>query len=176
VEGTVDEQVLSNTLFKDKNIKTIMRDAKLGLDFSQKTKEETMSMEQELKRIADALEKMVSLREKDLTAQLPGPAPAVEPKKAVVEPKKIVAEPKKIVAEPTVQLTSEEYQKKMQDAANKISASSGDPAKTNILFAKLQAEFKKLFPNNEHVFDVEEKDYAKVCAIVNGFLKKEKIL
>ena len=34
-------------------------------------------------------------------------------------------------------------------------------------------QFKVKFPNNEHVFDVEPKDYAEVCKMVEDFLKED---
>ena len=64
----------------------------------------------------------------------------------------------------------------MQGVANLISEFTGNPAKTNALFAKLQAQFKAKFPKNEHVFDVEPKDYEAVCKLVDDFLAKEKIV
>lgn len=71
VEGTIDEGILDNTLFKDKNIKTIMKDEKLGLDFSQTKKEKEMTIENELKRIADALDYLVIEKDKDTAANAP---------------------------------------------------------------------------------------------------------
>jgi SNF2 family DNA or RNA helicase len=184
VEGTVDEQVLNKTLFKDKNIKTVMKDEELGLDFSNPKKKEKAMMEVELKRIADALEKLVQLREKDveitLTSQIPPAGAPVTgtyledpPKK---EPaKKAPAKKKEPVKKPgnPVPSTTEEYQAKMHGVANRITVHSGDPAKTNALFAKLQEKFKAQFPDNEHVFDVQPKDYEAVCKLVDEFLKKE---
>ena len=175
VEGTVDEQVLDSTLFKDKNIKTIMKDEKLGLDFSnqKKKKEDKMSIEQELGRIADALQDLVALREKEkekveFTTEVVDtpPVPPAVKKKPVP---KVKETPVKAV------LTPEGYQAEMQAVANKISTFSGDAAKTNALFAKLQSEFKKAYPNNDHVFDVEEKDYDAVRKLVADFIKKEGI-
>ena len=63
----------------------------------------------------------------------------------------------------------------MRAVANRITVHSGDAAKTNALFAKLQGEFKAKFPKNEHVFDVQPEDYAAVCALVEAFLVKEKV-
>ncbi len=181
VEGTVDEQVLNSTLFKDKNIKTIMKDKELGLNFDAKPKEKKMSMEVELKRIADALESMVAVKQQAVGIMIHGNDDSISgpAKKDVKEPAKKPAKKsaKKNPAEETtvVPATAEEYQKKMNGIANKISVHSGDPAKTNALFAKLQGEFKKQFPSNEHVFDVQPKDYEAVCKLVDEFLTKEKI-
>lgn len=193
VEGTVDEQVLSNTLFKDQNIKTIMRDEKLGLDFSvPENKEEEMSIEKNIERIADALEKLVALREKEgdvsytttttidpPSAPAPAPAkpapakPAPAPAKKTAQAKATPAPAKKPGAKGT---TKEEYEKEMKEAANKISAFNNDPAKTNKMFAELQEKFKAQFPTNAHVFDVEEKDYALVQKLVGDFLTERGVV
>ena len=37
----------------------------------------------------------------------------------------------------------------------------------------MQGEFKAKYPNNEHVFDVEPKDYEAVSKLVADFLTKE---
>jgi len=55
VENTIDEQILDSTILKEENIKTIMKDDAIGLDFSEK--EETM--EDILNRIAITLEGVV---------------------------------------------------------------------------------------------------------------------
>lgn len=216
VEGTVDEQVLDNTLFKDKNIKTIMKDEKLGLDFSNpkkektiildefgkqidftkigyhdkdkgwidaplsKTKEEGMSMEVELKRIADALETLVGLYPGGTSTNIVQPGPGTTAKigpEKPVEPEKKPGKKEKVkkVVTPTPNNVND-YQAKMHEVANKISTFSGDPAKTNKLFAKLQEKFKANFPENEHVFAVEPKDYEAVCKLVDEFLAKEKVI
>jgi len=180
VEGTVDEQVLNNTLFKDKNIKTIMKDEKLGLDFSNPTKKEKdMSMEGDIKRIADSMEKIVDLLQNPvhtITTTAVEDPPAAPPAPAK-EPAKKPAKPKAPVSKDVAPTPNDvnDYQAKMHGVANKISAFSKDPSKTNALFAKLQAKFKAQFPNNDHVFDVEQKDYAVVCKLVDSFLKEEKI-
>jgi len=190
VEGTVDEQVLNNTLFKDRNIQTIMQDEELGLDFSNqepKQKEETMSIEKDLTRIADALEKMVAIMESpssSTTTADPGAQTAADPVKKEPAKKPAVKKPAaKKPATPAAQATGptapagetadEKYQREMQEAANKISAFNNDPAKTNAMFAELQKEFKAQFPNNEHVFDVAPADYEKVRKLVADFLKKK---
>jgi SWI/SNF-related matrix-associated actin-dependent regulator of chromatin subfamily A-like protein 1 len=54
VGGTVDEKVLNSTIFKEENIKTILKDDKIGLDFTEKEIEDTM--EESLSRIAKVLE------------------------------------------------------------------------------------------------------------------------
>ncbi len=177
VEGTIDEQILNSTIFKDKNIKTILKDEKLGLDFSQKTnKEEKMSMEQELKRIADALEKLVSLQENMMEVETPVKVTTADTtEKVEALPPKTEVKKKVVKKEIKTELTKEEYTKLMREAANKISAFSGDPAKTNELFAKLQTIFKTDFPANEHVFDVAPENYVAVSKLVADFLKKEGI-
>ena len=181
VEGTIDDEILDKTLFKDRNIKTIMKDKKLGLDFSNPKKEDdVMSMEAELKRIADALETLVqftagntsgaAVAAKPGTAEAPSEAPVKK-----TPAKKTKKEPVKKIVEPTPSDVNA-YQAKMQNVANLISEFTGNPAKTNALFAKLQAQFKAKFPKNEHVFDVEPKDYEAVCKLVDDFLAKEKIV
>ena len=188
VEGTVDEQVLNNTLFKDKNIKTIMKDEKLGLDFSNKKEEPKMSMEEELKRIADTLEKLLVLKEGDknptfTSAEAPVEAPPEPPKPVVKKAvpakrvgKKAPAAPPVPPAAMEVPATTDAYMAEMKAAASKISSFTEDPAKTNALFAKLQGEFKIQFPANEHVFDVEPKDYEAVRTLVSTFLTKEGVV
>ena len=176
VEGTVDEQVLSSTLFKDKNIKTIMKDDKLGLDFNPKKKEEVMT-DAQAERIAVALEK-IAARDDVITTEgtysegVQAGISETQPTQPKAKPAVKKAEPKK-KEEVKVDLTPEGYQTEMQEAANKISSFSGDPEKTNALFAKLQGEFKAKYPNNEHVFDVEPKDYEAVSKLVADFLTKE---
>ena len=180
VEGTVDEQVLDNTLFKDKNIKTIMKDKELGLDFSvTNQKEDTiMSIEKNIERIADALEKIAGsipamtsyTSTVDISDETIAPVEPEAPKKPAKK-KKVVAKKKEV----DVPETDEAYQARMHEVANRITVHTGDPAKTNELFAKLQGEFKKVYPDNEHVFDVQKDDYAGVCELVEAFLAKEGI-
>ncbi len=225
VEGTVDEEILNQTLFKDENIRQVMKDEKKGLDFSNpKTKkEEGMNIEASLDRIATALEALVTLKQEDtqtvtevtvaaptaIPVQAPqlaratggtGPTGAIKPKpkpKPRVKPKAKVTGPTGLTgtagvggtATPTnptgtapapivpgvIPTTPEDYQTRMNGIANLISTFSGDPAKTNAIFARLQAKFKVQYPNNEHVFDVQPANYAAVCALVDAFLKEEKI-
>ena len=179
VEGTVDEQVLNNTLFKDKNIKVIMKDEKLGLDFSNPKKEEIdMSVESELKRIGDTLERIAKLQEDQTVTITQVAEPVTE---AIAAPAKKKAPAKAVPAAPAAQVAAEipttaaEYQTRMHNVANRITVHSGDAKKTNELFAKLQGKFKAQFPSNEHVFDVQPKDYEAVCKLVDAFLAEEKV-
>ena len=192
VEGTVDEQVLNNTLFKDKNIKTILKDEKLGLDFSEQKQKEKIMVETELKRIADALETLVELRKKDveitLTSQTfndtpPAPEatppvtpPATPPVRKPAAKKKGKKKAAPAVVATAKPMTKAEYEATMQSAANSISTFCGDPAKTNALFAKLQTKFQAQFPGYEQVFAAEPKDYAAVCELVGVFVAEEGVV
>ena len=179
VEGTVDERVLNSTLFKDKNIKTIMKDEKLGLDFSNSKKqkeEETMCMEKELKRIADALEALATMaRAETVGTETVGAASIAESPAEEQVPVEEPVKKKKGAKKAKTSLTKEEYEKGMRAFANRITVHTNDPAKTNALFAKLQAEFKKAYPDCEHVFAVKPEHYEAVTKLVEDFVKKEKV-
>ncbi len=199
VEGTVDEQVLDSTLFKDKNIKTIMKDEKLGLDFSNPKKEQVMTVESELKRIADALEKLIELSadadkvsidigNSQTTTGAP-PATQEPPKKrgrraktqapaapaAPTPPPAASPFPPDAPAGPSTDIptTVEAYQARMKSVANRISTSTGDPTKTNAIFAKLQIRFQAQFPGIANVMVVAPQHYASVCQLVDALLKEE---
>ena len=137
-----------------------------------------MSMEVELKRIADALETMIGMNQTETTIEITTDAPEEVPTAPAEPEAKKPAKKKKVVAkkkEVDVPETDEAYQARMHEVANRITVHTGDPAKTNELFAKLQGEFKKVYPDNEHVFDVQKDDYAGVCELVEAFLAKEGI-
>ena len=204
VEGTVDEQVLDSTLFKDKNIKTIMKDEKLGLDFSNPKKEQTMTVESELKRIADALEALIKIADESdanlanvgkvpAGPSTPAAPPAAEepPKKrgrraktqapappaAPTPPPAASPFPPDAPAAPSTDIpaTVEAYQARMKSVANRISTSTGDPAKTNAIFAKLQTKFQAQFPGFANVMVVTPQHYRAVCELADALLKEEKV-
>ena len=145
-----------------------------------------MSIEKSLERIADALDVLVTLKGANVippghtgtvTVSEKGPSytdkvgdpPKKEPAK---KPAKKAAVTKDVLPTPA---NKNEYEAKMHGVANRVTTYSGDPAKTNKLFAKLQAKFKATFPDIEHVFAVEAKDYKAVCKLVDTFLEEEGI-
>ena len=141
-----------------------------------------MSIEVELKRIADVLEKMVEVTQtppslndvvmRNGTSAVPvtitaGPAPADPKVKKAAKP---------VVKKEAMPAHEKEYQALMHEAAIKITAFTDDSKETNALFAKLQAKFKAQFPAAEHVLGVGHKSYAAVCKLVDEFLTEEKIV
>ncbi len=82
------------------------------------------------------------------------------------------AEP--VVLEPQVEgLGEEEYRKKMQESASRISTAVGaqNPAKINELFAELNAKFNAAFPGFANIMEVTDpKTRFDVSIMVSEFL------
>lgn len=191
VEGTIDEHILDTTIMKEKNIQVIMKDKKLGLDFSKQKntkKEKNMATEKDLLKAVEALENAVELLRKFYTRtpvescevscetpETPETPEPEEPQEAAKLPK--VGKKGKVQVDiaPEPEMDEETYQKTIHGFVNRISQSLADPAKTNALFAKLNKTFNEKYPQYAHVFKAEKKDYKDILTMINAFLKAEKV-
>jgi DNA (cytosine-5)-methyltransferase 1 len=162
----------------------IMRGIKLTMEVTQQKEEDEMSMENELKRIADCLERIeakmgeVPAAVTTVTGNAPEPK-TPKPEKKEEKPKsrkkkEKVEEP--VTPSPIDVKTPEQYKKRMEEIASLISGFYGDTEKTNAMFAEIQAEFKKNYPNKKHVFDVTPKEQQEVLFLVEGLLKSKGVI
>ena len=184
VADSIDEQILDSTILKEHNIKEILKDENIGLDFKKVSTTKggsEMSIEQSLDRIAKSLETLV-----DVLAEVGKGQPTVTSNECVAadtiaepveQPKKKRTKKTETPKVETVKgVTPEQYKQKMHDAANLISGFATDAKKKSEMFAELQSRFKAQYPTRLHVFDVEPKDQEDVVELVDEYLKEKGVI
>jgi SWI/SNF-related matrix-associated actin-dependent regulator 1 of chromatin subfamily A len=193
IENTIEEKILDSTILKEHNIKTVLKDDRIGLDFTNpKTEEDEMSLETEMKRIADTLEEICEFLKTPLQTEVTynSPAkPAAEPakdekpepeveektKKKKEKKTKTKKKPKKKTENKEPEKKEDSFQDRMNAAANLISGFYSDTSITNNTFKELTTKFKKEFPQYGTIIDVEEKDQAACEKMVMDFIKEKGI-
>jgi len=139
-----------------------------------------MSMESEMKRVADALEGILEFIKTPIAqegnVQTVGTVVTEDEEKPKKKKKKKKRKKKeKKTEEKELPKTEENYSKKINDYANLISGFHGDAEKTNKTFAELMSVFKEQFPQYPTVVDVKEDDQPAVIKLIDEFLKEKGI-
>jgi hypothetical protein len=129
----------------------------------------SMSLEQQLERIAKGVEDLVKLVKPAVSTPT-----ATQVKQEAAKTPETEAKPAAKKAK-TKKVKPFDYKKRMDEIANKISGFYNDPAKTNETFAELMKQFKKSYPQYQTVLDAAEKDQKEVLELVEGFIKKRGI-
>jgi SWI/SNF-related matrix-associated actin-dependent regulator 1 of chromatin subfamily A len=175
MENSIDEDILDNNIFKAELITDLLKDNRIVFDFSGQKQEEIVGIEADLKRIADAAEKIVELmgqRDAGITTIVTaqdsiGIGLTEQPEVKKTKKSKKDESPVSQV-NPVVTVT---YEDCIAEISNRVS-SGVKPEDVGGVYVEIMAGFKEGFPEYESFYDVVDHDVqAKVLEFLHGYLK-----